>query len=42
MLADTLEGLRIFFDGLHRWFEPSITILDDVAGIVGDGSISFG
>ena len=42
MLADTLEGLRDFFDGLQGWFETSITILDDTAGPVGDGSITFG
>ena len=41
MLADTLEGLRVFFDGLQAWFETSITILDDTAGPVGDGSIFF-
>ncbi len=41
MLADTLEGLRVFFDGLERWFETSITILDDTAGPVGDGSVFF-
>ena len=42
MLADTLEGLRGFFDGRHGWFETSITILDDTAGPVGEGSISYG
>ncbi len=41
MLADTLEGLRLFFDGLQGWFETSITILDDTAGPVGDGSVLF-
>lgn len=40
MLADTLEGLRVFFDA-QGWFETSITILDDIAGPVGDGSITF-
>lgn len=42
MLADTLEGSRAFFSGLHGWFETSITILDDTAGPVGSGSITFG
>ena len=41
MLADTLEGLRLFFDGLRGWFETSITILDDTAGPVGSGSVTF-
>ena len=41
ILSDTLEGLRVFFDS-YGWFETSITILDDTAGPVGDGSISFG
>lgn len=41
MLADTLEGLRVFFGGLHGWFETSITILDDTVGPVGGGSITF-
>ena len=42
MLADTLEGLRDFFNGLQRWFETSITILDDTAGPVADGIVTFG
>ncbi|KAM0801908.1 hypothetical protein BDR22DRAFT_887961 [Usnea florida] len=42
MLADTLEGVRDFFNGLQGWFETSITILDDIAGPVGDGIIAFG
>ena len=41
MLTDTLEGLRVFFGGERGWFETSITILDDTAGPVGDGSITF-
>ena len=41
ILADTLEGVRLFFDG-WGWFETSITILDDTAGPVGDGSITYG
>ena len=41
MLADTLEGIRVFFDG-QGWFETSITILDDTAGPVGSGSITYG
>ena len=41
MLADTLEGTRAFFDGLQGWFETSITILDDTAGPVGEGSVTF-
>ena len=40
MLADTLEGLRCFF-GHYGWFETSITILDDTAGPVGSGSVTF-
>ena len=41
MLADTLEGLREFFDGLSGWFETEVTILDDTAGPVGSGSVKF-
>ena len=41
MLADTIEGLRVFFDGLQGWFETSITILDDTAGPVGDGRMFY-
>lgn len=41
MLADTLEGLRVFFGGLQGWFETSIIILDDTAGPVGTGSLKF-
>ena len=41
MLTDTLEGVRTFFGGLQEWFETSITILDDTAGPVGDGSITY-
>ena len=41
MLVDTLEGVRVFFDGLQGWFETSITILDDTAGPVGSGRIVF-
>ena len=40
MLADTLEGTRGFFAG-RGWFETEITILDDTAGPVGGGSITF-
>ena len=40
MLADTMEGLRRFF-GLYGWFETSITILDDIVGPVGRGSITY-
>ena len=42
MLADTLEGTRIFFDRLQGWFETLITILDETAGPVGVGSIAYG
>lgn len=42
MLADTLEGVRLFFDDLQGWFETEITILDDIAGPVGRGSVSAG
>ena len=42
MLADTLEGLRNFFDGLQGWFETRFTILDDTAGPVGEGIVTFG
>ena len=42
MLADTLEGLRKFFDGLQGWFETRFTILDDTAGPVGEGIVTFG
>ncbi len=41
MLADALEGLRLFFDGLQGWFETKFTILDDTAGVVGRGSVDF-
>ena len=40
MLADTLEGLRVFFD-TRGWFETSVTILDDTAGPVADGSVAY-
>lgn len=42
MLADTLEGVRLFFGGSRGWFETSITILDDTAGPVGAGRIESG
>ena len=42
MLADTVEGLRNFFDGLQGWFETRFTILDDTAGPVGEGIVTFG
>lgn len=42
MLADTLEDVRLFFDDLQGWFETEITILDDIAGPVGRGSVSTG
>lgn len=42
ILADTLEGIRGFFDDLRGWFETEITILDDTAGPVGSGSLTFG
>ena len=41
MLADTLEGSRLFFDSLQGWFETLITILDDTAGPVGDGCTTY-
>ena len=41
MLADTVEGLRVFFDRLSGWFETQVTILDDTAGPVGRGSVKF-
>ena len=42
MLADMLEGLRVFFgDEKRGWFETLITVLDDTAGPVADGSISY-
>lgn len=41
MLADTVEGLRVFFDGLQGCFETSITILDDTAGPVGNGWLFY-
>lgn len=41
MLTDTLEGVRLFYNGLQEWFETSITILDDTAGPVGDGRITY-
>lgn len=40
MLADMLEGVRVFF-GVQGWFETEITILDDTAGPVGGGRIFF-
>ena len=40
MLSDTVEGLRLFFDG-RGWFETSITILDDTAGPVGSGILVY-
>ena len=41
MVADTVEGIRLFFEGLQGWFETSITILDDEAGIVGTGWVDY-
>lgn len=41
MLADTLEGIRGFFDGLRGWFDTEITILDDTAGPVGSESLTY-
>lgn len=41
MVANSLEGLRIFFDRVQGWFETSITILDDVIGVVGQGSLIY-
>ena len=38
MLADTLEGLRLFFDRFG-WFETFFTVLDDEAGVVGEGMV---
>ena len=40
MLADTLDGVRLFFDRLQGWFEMEITILDDTAGPVGRGKLT--
>ena len=40
MLADTLDGLRIFFDRLQGCFETEILILDDTVGPVGRGSLT--
>ena len=40
MLADTLEGLRVFFIR-YGWFETTITVLDDTAGPVGYGSVKY-
>lgn len=40
MLADTIEGLRAFFDG-RGWFETRITVLDDTAGPVGWGNVGY-
>ena len=39
MLADSLNGIRVFFRRLQRWLETEITILDDIARIVGNGTI---
>lgn len=41
MVADTVEGLRLFFERVHAWFELRITILDDTAGMVGSGSLEY-
>lgn len=41
ILAETLEGIKVFFGGLVGWFETEVTILDDTAGIVGRGSVRF-
>ena len=40
MLADTLDGVRLFFDRLQGWFETEITILDETVGPVGRGSLT--
>ena len=39
MLADSLHGIKVFFRRLQGWFETEITILDDIARIVGKGII---
>ena len=41
MLADTVEGLRLFFEEVHAWFEMRVTILDDTAGVVGSGVVRY-
>ena len=41
MLTETLEGLMVIFGASYGWFETSITILDDTADPVGDGTIAF-
>ena len=41
MLADMLEGLRVFFAKMKGWFETSITIIDDTAGPVASGYLTF-
>lgn len=41
MLADMLEGLRLFFAEMKGWFETSITIIDDTAGPVASGYLTF-
>jgi len=40
MLADTLEGLRVFLIK-YGWFETMITVLDDTAGPVGYESLTY-
>lgn len=40
MLANTLDGVRLFFHRLQAWFETEITILDDTEGPVGQGSLT--
>ena len=40
MLANTLEGVRLFFHRLQGWFETEFTILDDTAGPVAQGSLT--
>ncbi len=40
MLADTLEGLRVFLIK-YGWFETMITVLDDTAGPVGYGRVEY-
>lgn len=41
MLADMLEGVRLFFRMQGWWFETAITLLDDTAGLVASGQIVF-
>lgn len=41
MLADMVEGIRLFFESRQAWFEMRLLVLDDTAGVVGAGGLEY-